>query len=87
MKIVFSLLLVILLSNWAVAQITDYSIFDKKFNFYVVRPLLCNPLPSIGIARFLQYYGIVRPPTIHLKYSVFSCNFILFFEKWQVLPS
>ncbi len=25
--------------------------------------------------------------TIHLKYSVFSCNFILFFEKWQVLPS
>lgn len=30
---VFSLLLVILLSNWAVAQITDYSIFDKKFNF------------------------------------------------------
>lgn len=33
MKKVFSLLLVILLSNWAVAQITDYSIFDKKFNF------------------------------------------------------
>ena len=25
--------------------------------------------------------------TIHLKYSVFSCNFILFFEKWQILPS
>ena len=56
-------------------------------NVSSVRPLLCNPLPSIGIARFLQYYGIVRPPTIHLKYSVFSCNFILFFEKWQVLPS
>lgn len=33
MKKVFSLLLVILLSNWAIAQITDYSIFDKKFNF------------------------------------------------------
>ena len=39
MKKVFSLLLVILLSNWAVAQITDYSIFDKKFNFYVANDL------------------------------------------------
>lgn len=26
-------------SNWANAQITDYSIFDKKFNFYVVNDL------------------------------------------------
>ena len=45
MKKVFSLLLVILLSNWAVAQITDYSIFDKKFNFYVA-----NDLGQIGRA-------------------------------------
>ena len=47
----------------------------------------CNPLPSIGITRFLQYYEIVRLPAIYLKSSVFSCDFILFFEKRQVLPS
>ena len=56
-------------------------------NVSSVRPLLCNPLPSIGITRFLQYYGIVRLPAIHLKSSVFSCDLILFFEKQQVLPS
>ena len=39
MKKVFFLLLVVLLSNWATAQITDYSIFDKKFNFYVANDL------------------------------------------------
>lgn len=61
--------------------------FVQNQNIRIFHDSLCNPLPSIGIARFLQYYGIVRPPTIHLKYSVFSCNFILFFEKWQVLPS
>lgn len=61
--------------------------FVQNQNIRIFHDSLSNPLPSIGIARFLQYYGIVRPPTIHLKYSVFSCNFILFFEKWQVLPS
>lgn len=28
-----------LLGNAAIAQITDYSIFDKKFNFYVANDL------------------------------------------------
>ena len=36
MKKVFFLLLVVLLSNWATAQITDYSIFDKKFNLSLI---------------------------------------------------
>ena len=35
MKKIFLLLFVTLLGNPAIAQITDYSIFDKKFNFYV----------------------------------------------------
>ena len=35
MKKIFFLLFVALLGNWASAQITDYSVFDKKFNFYV----------------------------------------------------
>ena len=39
MKKVFFLLLIALLSNWATAQITDYSIFDKKFNFYIANDL------------------------------------------------
>ena len=39
MKKVLFLLLVILFSNWATAQIADYSIFDKKFNFYVANDL------------------------------------------------
>ena len=39
MKKLFLLLLVALLGNAANAQITDYSIFDKKFNFYVANDL------------------------------------------------
>ena len=39
MKKLFLLLLVALLGNAAIAQITDYSIFDKKFNFYVANDL------------------------------------------------
>lgn len=35
MKKIFLLLFIALLGNAAIAQITDYSIFDKKFNFYV----------------------------------------------------
>ena len=40
MKKLFLLLLVALLGNAAIAQITDYSIFDKKFNFYVANDLV-----------------------------------------------
>ena len=39
MKKIFLLLFVALLGNPAIAQITDYSIFDKKFNFYVANDL------------------------------------------------
>lgn len=39
MKKTFLILLVAVLSNLATAQITDYSIFDKKFNFYVANDL------------------------------------------------
>lgn len=39
MKKIFFLLFVALLGNWASAQITDYSVFDKKFNFYVANDL------------------------------------------------
>ena len=39
MKKIFLLLFVTLLGNPAIAQITDYSIFDKKFNFYVANDL------------------------------------------------
>lgn len=39
MKKLFLLLAVAALSSLATAQITDYSIFDKKFNFYVANDL------------------------------------------------
>lgn len=39
MKKIFLILLVAVLSNLATAQITDYSIFDKKFSFYVANDL------------------------------------------------
>lgn len=39
MRKIFLLLAVALLSSLATAQITDYSIFDKKFNFYVANDL------------------------------------------------
>ncbi|MDO4165194.1 MAG: metallophosphoesterase [Bacteroides sp.] len=39
MKKLFLLLFVAVLTNLATAQITDYSIFDKKFNFYVANDL------------------------------------------------
>ena len=39
MKKIFLLLFIALLGNAAIAQITDYSIFDKKFNFYVANDL------------------------------------------------
>jgi 3',5'-cyclic AMP phosphodiesterase CpdA len=39
MKKIFFLLFVALLGNWASAQITNYSVFDKKFNFYVANDL------------------------------------------------
>lgn len=39
MKKTFLILLVAVLSNLATAQITDYSIFDKKINFYVANDL------------------------------------------------
>lgn len=39
MKKTFLILLVAVLSSLATAQITDYSIFDKKFNFYVANDL------------------------------------------------
>ncbi len=39
MKKILILLLVTILGNAATAQITDYSIFDKKFNFYVANDL------------------------------------------------
>lgn len=39
MKKLFLLLVVAALSSLATAQITDYSIFDKKFNFYVANDL------------------------------------------------
>ena len=39
MKKIFLLLFVALLGNPVIAQITDYSIFDKKFNFYVANDL------------------------------------------------
>ena len=39
MKKIFLLLLVALLGNMATAQITDYSVFDSKFNFYVANDL------------------------------------------------
>ena len=39
MKKIFLLLFVALLGNLATAQITDYSVFDKKFNFYVANDL------------------------------------------------
>ena len=52
MKKIFFLLFVALLGNWASAQITDYSVFDKKFNFYVANDLDAtaimtrSPLPN-----------------------------------------
>ena len=39
MKKIYLLLFITLLGNPAIAQITDYSIFDKKFNFYVANDL------------------------------------------------
>lgn len=39
MKKIYLLLLVALLGNAAIAQITDYSVFDEKFNFYVANDL------------------------------------------------
>lgn len=42
MKKIFLLLFIALLGNAAIAQITDYSIFDKKFNFYVANDLGSN---------------------------------------------
>ena len=39
MKKIFLLLFVALLGNLATAQITDYSVFDKKFDFYVANDL------------------------------------------------
>ena len=39
MKKIFLLLLVAILGNMATAQITDYSVFDSKFNFYVANDL------------------------------------------------
>ena len=39
MKKIFLLLFVALLGNLATAQITDFSVFDKKFNFYVANDL------------------------------------------------
>lgn len=38
MKKIFLLLFIALLGNAAIAQITDYSIFDKKFNLRSQRP-------------------------------------------------
>lgn len=74
MKKVFSLLLVILLSNWAVAQITDYSIFDKKFNFYVANDLGRNgyydqkPMWNSYERSFIIEYQLYRKITVQKSY-------------------
>ena len=57
MKKIFLLLFIALLGNAAIAQITDYSIFDKKFNFYVANDLGRNgyydqkPRPAVVFVR------------------------------------
>ena len=49
MKKIFLLLFIALLGNAAIAQITDYSIFDKKFNFYVGIDNLTDVKPPFGL--------------------------------------
>ena len=46
MKKIFLLLFIALLGNAAIAQITDYSIFDKKFNFSVTATTTKSPSPN-----------------------------------------
>ena len=95
MKKVFSLLLVILLSNWAVAQITDYSIFDKKFNFYVANDLGRNgyydqkPIAEL-MGRMAETVGIecvVAAGDVHHFEGVRSTSDPLWMTNYELIYS
>ena len=95
MKKVFSLLLVILLSNWAVAQITDYSIFDKKFNFYVANYLGRNgyydqkPIAELmgTMAEEIDPEFVVATGDIHHFEGVRSVNDPLWMTNYELIYS
>ena len=95
MKKVFSLLLVILLSNWAVAQITDYSIFDKKFNFYVANDLGRNgyydqkPIAELmgAMAEEIGPEFVVATGDIHHFEGVRSVNDPLWMTNYELIYS
>ena len=95
MKKVFSLLLVILLSNWAVAQITDYSIFDKKFNFYVANDLGRNgyydqkPIVELmgTMAEEIGPEFVVATGDIHHFEGVRSVNDPLWMTNYELIYS
>ena len=95
MKKVFSLLLVILLSNWAVAQITDYSIFDKKFNFYVANDLGRNgyydqkPIAELmgTMAEEIGPEFVVATGDIHHFEGVRSVNDPLWMTNYELIYS
>ena len=75
MKKIFLLLFIALLGNAAIAQITDYSIFDKKFNFYVANDLGRNgyydqkPIAEPDRDKWQKKIGpnsfVVHPATVH----------------------
>ena len=95
MKKVFSLLLIILLSNWAIAQITDYSIFDKKFNFYVANDLGRNgyydqkPIAELmgTMAEEIGPEFVVATGDIHHFEGVRSVNDPLWMTNYELIYS
>ena len=95
MKKVFFLLLVVLLSNWATAQITDYSIFDKKFNFYVANDLGRNgyydqkPIAELmgTMAEEVGPEFVVATGDIHHFEGVRSVNDPLWMTNYELIYS
>ena len=95
MKKVFFLFLVVLLSNWATAQITDYSIFDKKFNFYVANDLGRNgyydqkPIAELmgTMAEEVGPEFVVATGDIHHFEGVRSVNDPLWMTNYELIYS
>ena len=95
MKKVLFLLLVILFSNWATAQIADYSIFDKKFNFYVANDLGRNgyydqkPIAELmgTMAEEIGPEFVVATGDIHHFEGVRSVNDPLWMTNYELIYS
>ena len=90
MKKIFLLLFVALLGNLATAQITDYSVFDKKFNFYVANDLGRNGYydqKTIAELMGVMAENGADPEFVHHFEGVRSVNDPLWMTNYELIYS